>query len=375
MGWGRAGSFVLAGLVAASCATDRTCADQAGEALAACCADLSERACHATEGCLSMNAWTKEQACEEDWSETLPTFVACGPSDCSMMTVWARDTAHPADSRRFSSGCLPTGWEFLAADPDPCVCALATEAGPSTHVIAAMRVCESPMLCGKVNGCSPFGARAAYLYADGRLVSRAPSSNAWLVRTLSADELCGVADGVALEKLAQQSGVSISDWTDLPDTEVFVEVGGVAREARVYGDPFDAEMVNDTAWTTAPDVVTLARQLDALAGGDAYVADTVEVHVSLADAGVESQVCTLAGAPAWPFAEVDLTAARNSGWGGVVVTLTGKSAQDVRAWIHELISASKCNFVKSGEDVYEIDAEDAPPGGRDALPFESCTGI
>ncbi len=97
-----------------------------------------------------------------------------------------------------------------AAEPDGTIepCRLSAVGGPSTVVVAALRVCESPMSCGKGEGTSPFCIRAAYLYADGRLLSRDGttwSPGVWFrEQHLSAQQLCAIAAGVSLDGLARQ---------------------------------------------------------------------------------------------------------------------------------------------------------------------------
>lgn len=265
----------------------------------------------------------------------------------------------------------------------PCEGVLSSATAPT--VIAAFRICTSPMAGFPIGFTWGWGERAAYLYSDGTLVYRAGGS--WELGPtvpfqqikVTEQDYCALVDGISAAGFAQEAhveGLSISQATDMPNTEVFLGQAEGEGFVSMYGDLFDDFGLVDEPASVAPNAVKLTLRLHELAvGGSVLVPETVEIAAYVLTDGYASQACPLEGAVQWPFPDLALADFASDGeQEPTALTLTGQKAQAVREWWIQEALSPPCNevFVKVGEVAYGIQLADVPPGGASTLPFPRC---
>ena len=261
--------------------------------------------------------------------------------------------------------------------------ATATEA----EVVAAYSICVSPMAGWDTHFNWRYGRLAAYLYSDGRLLYRtedaynqASAIPSFEEVVLADEQYCQLLADISINGLANEAiaeGLSLSAWTDLPSTEVFLDHDGQKLSISMYGDLFDEDTLVEDFLSIAPNAITLAQRLGALSvGGSPYLAQTAEVAAcSQPD---QSQLCQIEDATKWPFAEVDISGDAlpcvHDENELVPVVLSDEMAKQVRGWWMAEVESQPCSRVLTTVDgmAFEVFLIDSPPGGQSAMPFQPC---
>ena len=232
-----------------------------------------------------------------------------------------------------------------------------------------------------------YGHRAAYLYSNGLLLYQPGDDEEGGVTgpfrevTISDADFCWLMADISPEALKPEANgdwIAITEWTDAPATKVFLEAGEDEALVSMYGDLFEKDDLVPEYALQAPNAITLAERLHALAsGGQLYESDAVEVMACEMSDDHQSAACQLAEAVAWPFAEIDVfsTAVEcSSGDPPVSLAVGGELADEVRAWWIAETESEPCSTVMVAVDgkVYDVRLIESPLGGEEAMPFAPC---
>ena len=181
------------------------------------------------------------------------------------------------------------------------------------------------------------------------------------------------------EAEADDDWIAITEWTDAPATKVFLEAGEEGVLVSMYGDLFEKDDLVPDAVELAPNAITLAERLHALAsGGDLYESDVVDVMACEMTNDHQSANCQLADGVTWPFAEIDLfndAVECDSGDPPVSLAVAGESAEEVKSWWVAETESEPCSTVMVAQEdkVYDVRLIESPLGGQEAMPFPPCT--